>query len=146
MVGDALDLDARRASAPNSAVRTSEERFRSLAEHSSDYMLVYGEHGDDPVPEPGDGPLLAVSSVGDKLHRLGVVHPDDVGRGRRGVRPVAAQPSWHDLRGRSKCGSVMPNGEYRWLEMVATNLIGDGVVDGIVINARDVTERRRVTG
>ena len=34
-------------------------------------------------------------------------------------------------------------GEYRWLEMVATNLVGDRLVDGIVVNARDVTERRQ---
>ena len=35
------------------------------------------------------------------------------------------------------------DGEYRWLEMIATNLLADPVVEGIVVNARDVTERRQ---
>ena len=33
------------------------------------------------------------------------------------------------------------DGEYRWMELLATNLLDDPVVNGIVINARDVTER-----
>ncbi len=35
------------------------------------------------------------------------------------------------------------DGEWRWLEGVVTNLLDDPAVAGIVINARDVTERRQ---
>ena len=45
VVGDALVSTLARVRAER-AVRSSEERFRSLAEHSSDFMCVYGETGD----------------------------------------------------------------------------------------------------
>ena len=70
------------------------------------------------------------------------MHPDDVdlvaerfGPLRLSGRGASCPPFEVRIRG--------GNGEYRWLEMIATNLFGDGVVDGIVINARDVTERRQ---
>ena len=34
------------------------------------------------------------------------------------------------------------DGTWRWLEGIATNLLDDPAVQGVVINARDVTERR----
>jgi PAS domain S-box-containing protein len=60
----------------------------------------------------------------------------------RRLRTAAGQSLWRDLppfEVRIRDAS----GEYRWLEMIATNLLADPVVEGIVVNARDVTERRQ---
>ena len=69
------------------------------------------------------------------------VHPDDVERAlgeitallsRPGARPVAVE-----TRVRHK------NGSWRHLEGMATNLLGDPAVEGLVFNHRDVTDRVR---
>jgi diguanylate cyclase (GGDEF)-like protein/PAS domain S-box-containing protein len=139
VVGDALISTLARVRAER-AVRTSEERFRSLAEHSTDYMLVYDEAGDIQYLSPSTARFSGLA-VGASWLDPEIVHPDDIsvvasvfGPLRAGGRGEACRPFEARIRG--------ADGEYRWLEMVATNLIGDGVVDGIVVNARDVTERR----
>ena len=138
VVGDGLISTLARVRAER-AVRTSEERFRSLAEHSSDYMLVYGEQGDIRYLSPATARFSGLE-VGASFTDPGIVHPDDLSRVAEVFGPLRL----------SGCRETCPpfevrirngNGEYRWLEMIATNLLGDGLVDGIVINARDVTER-----
>ncbi|MGZ4688331.1 MAG: PAS domain S-box protein [Acidimicrobiia bacterium] len=140
VVGDALISTLARVRAEQ-AVRNSEERFRALAEHSSDYMLVYGESGDVKYQSPSTARFSGLK-VGSSFTDPGIVHPDDVqivaevfGPLRAGGQGATCPP--FEVRIRSG------DGEYRWLEMIATNLLGDGVVDGIVVNARDVTERRQ---
>jgi diguanylate cyclase (GGDEF)-like protein/PAS domain S-box-containing protein len=143
VVGDALISTLARVRAEQT-VRTSEERFRSLAEHSSDYVLVYGEQGEVKYVSPSTARFSGLE-VGSSFTRPGIVHPDDVGL----VADV-----FGPLRERGGGATCRPfelrirggNGEYRWLEMVATNLLGDGLIDGIVVNARDVTERRQARG
>jgi diguanylate cyclase (GGDEF)-like protein/PAS domain S-box-containing protein len=140
VIGDALISTLARVRAER-AVRVSEERFRSLAEHSSDFMLVYDEVGDVKYLSPSTARFSALE-VGASFGAPGIVHPDDVERVTAVFRPLrASEPgtSSRPFEVRIRGG----NGEYRWLEMVATNLIGDGLVDGIVVNARDVTERRQ---
>ena len=71
-----------------------------------------------------------------------LVHDDEHRRTPQFGRPgggtcPAARPS-------SASGSVTANGTWRWLEGIATNLLDDPAVQGVVINARDVTERRAV--
>ncbi len=143
VVGDALISTLARVRA-EAAVRNSEERFRSLAEHSSDFMLVYGEFGDIKYLSPSTARFSSLR-VGSSFNDPGIVHPEDVdlvarvfGPLRLSGRGASCAPFEVRIRG--------GNGEYRWLEMIATNLFGDGVVDGIVINARDVTERRQARG
>jgi diguanylate cyclase (GGDEF)-like protein/PAS domain S-box-containing protein len=101
-------------------------------------MLVYGELGDVRYLSPGTARFSGLS-IGDNFTDS-TVHPDDVERvgevfGRLRLSPRGTSSPAFEVRIRDA------DGEYRWLEMVATNLIGDGVVDGIVINAHDVTER-----
>jgi diguanylate cyclase (GGDEF)-like protein/PAS domain S-box-containing protein len=142
VVGDALISTLARVRAEQ-AVHTSEERFRSLAEHSSDYMLVYGEAGDVRYLSPATARFSGLQ-IGANFTDS-TVHPDDI--------PVVAKifgPLRLSERGTSSAPFEVrirdAEGEYRWLEMVATNLFGDGVVDGIVINAHDVTERIQARG
>ncbi len=140
VIGDALISTLARVRA-ESAVRNSEERFRSLAEHSTDYMLVYGESGEIKYLSPATARFSGLGE-GASFTDPGVVHPDDValvgevfGPLREGGQGETCRP--FEVRIRAATGA------YRWLEMVATNLLGDGVIDGIVVNARDVTERRQ---
>jgi PAS domain S-box-containing protein len=140
VVGDALVSTLARVRAER-AVRSSEERFRSLAEHSSDFMCVYGETGEIMYLSPSTARFSGFG-VGASFATPGIVHPDDIGLVAEVFGPLRAGP----------CGATSQpfevrirdaEGEYRWLEMIATNLLDDPVVGGIVVNARDTTERRQ---
>ena len=47
------------------------------------------------------------------------------------------------VRVRSSSASVAGDGSPVWLEAVGTNLLSDATIRGIVLNARDVSERKR---
>ncbi len=67
-----------------------------------------------------------------------VIHLEDEARVRRSMADVAGgSASSMDLRLRHADGS------WRHVESVSTNLISDPAVGGVVVNSRDVTERKR---
>jgi diguanylate cyclase (GGDEF)-like protein/PAS domain S-box-containing protein len=122
------------------AVHASEERFRSLAEHSSDLVLVYGPEGEVIYLNPPAARFTGFEVGAQVVPSPELHHPDDADR----VRAHFAS-----IRGAGPGGSSLPfevrirrrDGEYRWLELIGSNLLDDPVVGGIVINARDVTDR-----
>jgi diguanylate cyclase (GGDEF)-like protein/PAS domain S-box-containing protein len=125
------------------ALRQSEERFRSLAQHSSDIVLLWDARGVITYASPS---VLAYTGyeVGQTAGKTApdVVHPDD--------RSVVGAAFKKVLR---KGGSTRPfearvrrqDGEYRRLEMIVTNLLDEPSVRGVVLNAHDITERAEAT-
>jgi len=129
--------DRRRA---EQALRASEERFRSLTENSSELVCVVDGMGTIQYLSPSSARFLGVS-LDDALGRplQGLTHPDDAIR----TRAIAGMLS--KLEGSSKPFEMRirtESGEWRWVEAIATGLLHDPNVAGIVINARDITERR----
>ncbi len=122
------------------ALRASEERFRSLVQNASDIILVLAGDGTIVYESPAVGRVLGFAPeerVG--LDALGLIHPEDRDRVRRVLREHRDVPGPFpplEYRVRDKRGS------WRHLEAVGENLLRDPAVGGIVINARDVTERR----
>lgn len=122
------------------AVRASDARFRSLVQHSSDLIFVIG----------GDGVIQFASSSASRLigyeadalvgvDLTAMAHPDDgdvvssfvkVAASRPGVSPPA---EWR-MRG--------TNDTVVQVEAIASNRLDDEAVRGIVVNARDVGERK----
>ncbi|WP_284351498.1 putative bifunctional diguanylate cyclase/phosphodiesterase [Roseisolibacter agri] len=121
------------------AVLATEARFRSLVQHSSDIIAVLDGTGTiryiSPSMERTLGhptePLLGTSM---SEH----VHPDDVEATERALAMA--------LQSRGTFGPIVARlsttaGEWRTMECLATNLLDDPAVGGIVVNVRDVTER-----
>jgi two-component system, cell cycle sensor histidine kinase and response regulator CckA len=119
----------------------SEQRFRKLVEFSSDVItlldgggaILYSSQSLNPTLGYGAGEL-----TGHRVFEL--VHPDDRPLAERLFHQVAqnaGRTARADLRLRHKDGS------WRDLEVVAVNHLGDPAVDAIVVNYRDVTERKR---
>ncbi|MDF1505846.1 EAL domain-containing protein [Roseisolibacter sp. H3M3-2] len=121
------------------AVRASEARFRSLVQHSSDIIALLDAGGTvryvSPSIERNLGhaaePLLGTPI---RTH----VHPDDVALSEVVLAEAA--------RTRGTYGPIVLRlvntaGEWRTMECLATNLLDDPAVGGIVVNVRDVTER-----
>jgi diguanylate cyclase (GGDEF)-like protein/PAS domain S-box-containing protein len=121
------------------AERRGEERLRALVRHSSDVVAVI-----DPssrvrwLAESVHGMLgyEPEALVGRRLAEL--VHPDDAEALAPFLQDAAGQ------EGEATMLSVRLRGAddaYRHLELVADNRLSDPLIDGILLNMRDVSER-----
>ncbi|MGH2720307.1 MAG: ATP-binding protein, partial [Actinomycetota bacterium] len=137
----ALALEGR-ALAEDLHSRRSEDRFRSLVQHSSDVITVMGVDSTMHYVSPSSGSVFGWGPdelVGQRL--VDQAHPDDAGvledfLGSLG--PGASGPSETlEFRWRHRDGSWVD------VESVCTDLLGDPNVRGIVLNTRNVSERRR---
>jgi PAS domain S-box-containing protein len=123
------------------ALAASERRFRSLVQNSSDLVTILAP----------DGTILYASDSAERI--VGYSPADLVGRSLlsyldgNGVRTVRALLQ----NGNGKTNGAGPiefslrrgDGSPVWLEAVGTNLLTDTTIQGIVLNARDVSERKR---
>ena len=121
-------------------LREREEYFKSLIEQAMDIIAVLDADGAVRYASPSVLPLLGYGAeelVGQ--HIFDLVHPDDVGPALRVFAEGVATGRGGrllELQVRHK------DGTYRSLEAIGRYLLDDPVVRGVVINARDVTERR----
>ncbi|MEA2428215.1 MAG: hypothetical protein QOF37_1843, partial [Thermoleophilaceae bacterium] len=133
--------DVTRARTDQYAERRAAERFRSLIEYSSDVITILDEQGNQTYESPTIERLLGYAQ-GDfeGPSRFSQVHPEDaapITSALTGLleRPGASIAAEYRLRAR--------DGSWRIVESVATNRLHDPDVQGIVVNTRDLTERRR---
>ena len=123
-----------------SALTLREREFRSLLEHGRDVISILEPDGDLRFTSPAVERVLGYGRTELAGTYLGeLVHPDDVpGMLEMFERAITTpgRPRLAELRVRHRDGS------WRILETVGTSLIDDPAVRGIVVNSRDVTERR----
>jgi diguanylate cyclase (GGDEF)-like protein/PAS domain S-box-containing protein len=123
-----------------SSLRTSEERFRSLVQNSSDTTLVLGPSGVILYASPATRSLLGREPdelIGRRASEL--VHPDD----RQWTEPKLAEL----LRTGDTIDPLQfrmhhRDGEWRFAEAVVTDMRDRSSVGGYVVNVRDITERK----
>jgi PAS domain S-box-containing protein len=133
-------VDVAAARAATQAEQRSHDRFRSLIEHSSDVVTIVDDRGRVTYESPSVEAVLGYAPgelVGSG--RIGRVHPDDVDAALSAVTALIGRPGEsasceYRIRARDE--------SWRVLESVATNRLHDPAVLGIVVNTRDVTERR----
>lgn len=127
---------------PRGGNRESEERFRALVENSYEVVGLLDSQGRWLYISPSVLRIYGYS-VDEMLamERFGqTVHPDDVGALRARFRELvsrAGESATMEFRGLHKDGS------WRVLEVIGANRLEDPSVRAIVINFRDVTERRQ---
>ena len=118
-----------------------EHRFRALVQSSHDLVFVFDAETAVTYASPSCGEVLGYEPQGLLGPDKGVlVHPDDMAglwAAMEQARAAAGERAELSFRIRRA------DGEWRWVEGVATNLLGDPAVEGVVINVRDVTDRRR---
>src|ERR671911_136516 len=118
----------------------SEERFRSLVQNSSDIITILDTDGTVHYVSPAVQRVTGYKpeeKVG--TNAFGSVHPDDTERALNTFAEVLKRPGLHpplEFRVSHKDGS------WRYLEHVVNNLLDDPAVRGVVVNSRDVTERK----
>jgi PAS domain S-box-containing protein len=135
-----LSYDVTERKQAEEAVRKSEERFRALVENSSEAIVLVDQAGGVLYQSPSAFRILGYTTE----ERLGrnafeLVHPDDLPRAAATMRACLAStaPQAVETRCRRK------DGDWRDLELVATNHLADPAVQAIIVNYRDVTDRRR---
>jgi PAS domain S-box-containing protein len=123
------------------ALRRSEEHFRRIIENAYDMVLVMDGAGTITYASPSAQRVLG-SAPEELTGRSGfsLLHPDDVDTAVARTTETAATPGTvvsAELRLRHRDGS------YRILETFCRTLASDSAASGIVVNARDATERTR---
>jgi len=139
IVGVGRDITDRKEA--EERLQASERRFRGLIENGHDVVLVLGAEGRVLYASPSLAVwtgYTAESVLGRNLEELAA--PEDL-------------PVWRETLTRSLASPERPlpavevrfrhrNGSLRILSLVLTNLLGDRAIQGVVVNARDITERR----
>ncbi|GAA2511059.1 hypothetical protein GCM10010201_02390 [Pilimelia columellifera subsp. columellifera] len=116
--------------------RNHERRFRSMVQQASDIIVITSPSGEVSYASPALRQLLGVEPDAE-LNIGHHFHPDDLDDVRQRAVEVASAPgSVSTFRARLADAS----GQYRWLEIVSTNLLADPSVRGIVSNARDISD------
>jgi PAS domain S-box-containing protein len=118
-----------------------EEWFRSLVQNSSDVIVVIEADGTIKYQSPAAKMVLGVDTedlVGASLFEAVEFQPQDLANMQFALADLLSRPG----ESISLEASVMHgDGSWRVLEVVATNLLEDPAVNGIVGNYRDVTRR-----
>jgi len=115
------------------ALRSSERRFRAVIENASDGICLLDPNGIVRPLNPG-GEMLGRGDI------LELVHPEDVAMVRQKLIEACARPSVPVVaQGRVVCGQG-----HRPVELIFTNLLDDPGVRGVVLNVRDLSERKQL--
>ena len=123
------------------AVREKEEHFRALIENSLEGIAVLSSDGTIRYESPSVKQVVGYEPE-ELLGRnmLELIHPDDVQN--------AAESLERLFKGLEQTASMQvrfmhKDGSWRIIEGVARNLLHDPIVNGIVANYRDITQRKR---
>jgi PAS domain S-box-containing protein/putative nucleotidyltransferase with HDIG domain len=138
VLGVSRDITERKRA--EAALAANERRFRALIENSSDVISLIG----------ADGTILYESPSGSRVHGYASeelagqnaferIHPDDVQSAARLFAEVL-QGLRRNATGRLRVRHR--DGSWRWIEAVAADLLAEPSVEAVVINYRDVTERK----
>ena len=125
--------------ASQAVLLTSEQRFRSLVAESPDIVLTISVEGIARYVSPAVHHLLGYMPgdvIGTSVFDL--IHPDDQETSVARILRSIEDPGHHEL---TRLRVRTTTGEYRWMEIVISNRADDPVVGGLIINARDVTDR-----
>jgi two-component system, cell cycle sensor histidine kinase and response regulator CckA len=137
IVGLSRDVTSRRDA--ELALARSELHFRSLIENALDMITVVDEQGAVRYASPSHERILGYpvnALVGQNIRSI--IHPDDLPPILRGIEELAGEAGAvlrQEIRVRHA------DGHWLVLEVAGSNLQEEGV-EGLVVNSRDVTDRR----
>lgn len=122
-------------------LRKREERFRLLVERSSDALILFSSSGQAVYASPNAEKVIGYSLQDPSVRNpLDLIHPSD----RQHVAELATevlQSAGSTLT--AQCRIQDGNGSWKPIELIATNLLDEPSVRAIVVNCRDITERKQ---
>jgi len=136
-----LKVETSRREEAQNALEKSEQRFRSLVQNAKDIVMLMNADGTVGYLNPAVEEMLGYKPediVG--TNSFTPVHPDDDARVQDIFANAMSNPgvtSWMELRLQHADGS------WRHIETYCTSLLHDPTVRGVIVNSRDITERKR---
>lgn len=129
-----------RIAARTDELRTSEAKFRTLVQTSPDAIIITDEQGKITFPGPGVERVLG-RSADSELGRswFDLIHPDDQPR-LQSVIEKTRQTAGSRIMTEARIAHA--DHGWRQAEVTITNLLEEPTVPGLVINLRDITERK----
>jgi diguanylate cyclase (GGDEF)-like protein/PAS domain S-box-containing protein len=122
-------------------LRQSEARFRSLVQNSSDVVAVLDATGSILYESDALRRVLGHDPVTRLSQEFAEdVHPDD----RAWFTGLAAGLATSTGEQSAEFRLRHADGSWRWVDAIGLNLLADPAVGGIVLNFRDITERKRL--
>jgi diguanylate cyclase (GGDEF)-like protein/PAS domain S-box-containing protein len=121
-------------------LKSSEARFRSLVQNSSDVITLLDEQGRISYVSPAVEKLLGFET-GSLLNTTlwKVLHPEDLNTANLTFQTLLRTDFGQELlSGRWR----HTDGSYRYMETILSNQLADPNVRAVVLNTRDVTERK----
>ncbi|MEH0154592.1 PAS domain S-box protein [Limibacter armeniacum] len=123
-------------------VSHSQKRMQVLLENASEVITIFEENGSIRYVSPSVKPILGYTtdevtgSYGQEF-----VHQDSMQHFQKFFEQLASDntSTTHTIQYEFK----QKDGSTVWLEATGKNLLSDPAINGIVMNARDITERRR---
>ena len=119
----------------------SEPRFRALIEHSADAIALIARDGTVLYASPSTKRVTGYT-VEEFVGRdgFGLVHPHDLEYMQTQLESILQQPgAFATAEFRFCC----KDSTFRWMEGTATNWLADPTIGAIVVNYRDITERKQ---
>jgi diguanylate cyclase (GGDEF)-like protein/PAS domain S-box-containing protein len=138
ILGESRDITERKQA--EKALYESERYYRALIENATDCILVVNLDGNIRYESPSVARMLGYAPdalVGTSA--FGLINPEDLARIVEPFMEGLKTPGWIH-RGEYRLRHA--NGEERDFEIVSHYMIDDPVIAGIIINGRDITERR----
>ncbi|KQC06113.1 MAG: hypothetical protein APR62_08435 [Smithella sp. SDB] len=140
ILGEGRDITDRKRA--EEKLRYEEHRFRTFAEQSSDIIVIVNPEGiityENQTVERALG-FKPEERIGGTLFDL--IHPDDLKLLNDASEKLASDKNspalQYEVRLRHK------NGSWRTFEVAGSNLVNDTVVEGVIINLHDITQRKQ---
>ena len=122
-------------------VNNSQNRLQLLLENASEVITIYEKNGTVRYISPSVEPILGYSKeelvdTDGALH----IHQDGIAVFNDLLEQVLVEP---EKVATAQYSYYKKDGEAIWLESKATNLLSSPAIQGILVNTRDITERRR---
>ena len=140
MIGMGINISERKKM--EDALRKEEQLFRALSEQSSDIIVLIDPEGKIIYENPAVTTIMGLSPeerIGQNVFQN--LHPDDfeiVATAFNTLRSHINAPTQHgEIRIRHSDGGI------RTFDVSASSLVHNDIIEGIIINLRDITERKK---
>ncbi len=122
-------------------IEKNEKRYQALVERNADGIIIQDKTGKVTYTSPAIYDITGYTPDEFTGHNIiELIHPDDRSRYLKILAQLVKNPSQVtkiEVRTRHKEGSI------HWCEATAKNLLDDPAINGIIVNIRDITERKR---
>jgi PAS domain S-box-containing protein len=138
----AVNRDIEERKLAEQELRASERRFRSLIENGLDNISLLAADGTLLWESPSTIRTLGYGQDAYKGRNIfELIHPEDASWVGEQFQRMLKEPGVAHM-GTFRIHHI--SGEWRWIETIATNMLDEPSVNAVVINYRDITEKKMV--